>query len=103
MTDEGARCYIDRYPDLEMFNTHFEPADDSLARAKMHYLDFGKDEGRNPLCAPKITDQQAKCYYENYEDLQKDEFVLEDVMKHWQTKGYDEGRSFACEGASLLD
>lgn len=69
MTDEGARCYIDRYPDLEMFNTHFEPADDSLARAKMHYLDFGKDEGRNPLCAPKITDQQAKCYYENYEDL----------------------------------
>jgi len=57
MTDEGARCYIDRYPDLDMFNTHFEPADDPIGRAKLHWADFGKEEGRNPNCAPKITDQ----------------------------------------------
>lgn len=108
MTDEGARCYIDRYPDLDAFNTHFEPAADPIARAKMHWLDFGKEEGRNPWCAQKITEQQARCYYENYADLQKEfgpEFlkVKDDVISHWYKTGYAEGRTFACSSSSATD
>ena len=37
LTDDDARCYIDRYPDLDMFNNHFAPAPDAVSRAKMHY------------------------------------------------------------------
>jgi hypothetical protein len=105
MTDEGARCYIDRYPDLEMFNTHFEPAADPLARAKMHWLEFGKEEGRNPWCAPKITEQQANCYLENYPDLQQAfgtdfEKAKEKAIAHWNTFGFFEGRTYACPPSS---
>lgn len=109
MTDEGARCYIDRYPDLEMFNTHFEPAADPLARAKMHWLDFGKAEGRNPWCAPKITEQQARCYLENYPDLQQAfgtdfEKAKDQVFNHWNVHGDSEGRTYACpRGSTYAD
>jgi hypothetical protein len=37
LTDDDARCYIDRYPDLDIFNNHFAPAPDAVSRAKMHY------------------------------------------------------------------
>jgi hypothetical protein len=42
-----------------------------LDEAKKHYLDWGIYEGRHKYCAPRITDQQAQCYLERYEDLQK--------------------------------
>ena len=105
MTDEGARCYIDRYPDLEMFNTHFEPASDPLSRAKMHWLAFGKEEGRNPWCAPKLTEQQANCNLENYPDLQQAfgaDFskAKEQVIGHWNQIGFSEGRTYACPPGS---
>jgi hypothetical protein len=109
MTDEGARCYIDRYPDLEPFNTHFEPAADPLARAKMHWLDFGKAEGRNPWCAPKITEQQARCYLENYPDLQQAmgtdfDKAKDQVLNHWNVHGFSEGRTYACpRGSTYAD
>jgi len=61
LADDDARCYIDRYPDLDMINNHFEPAPDALARAKMHFEMAGKEEGRNPYCAPAVTEQQLRC------------------------------------------
>lgn len=103
ITDADARCYIDRYPDLDMFNNHFEPAPDALSRAKMHYEQAGKEEGRNPFCAPEITDQQARCYFENYPDLKDDlsittyEGNFDKLRKHWRTKGFNEGRNHKCD------
>lgn len=102
LTDDDARCYIDRYPDLDMFNNHFEPAPDALSRAKMHYESAGKDEGRNPYCAPVITDQQARCYFENYPELKSElglagyEGNYDKLKSHWRTKGFDEGRQTTC-------
>jgi len=69
MTDEEARCYIDRYPDLEAFDMHFAPDANPLARAKRHYKEFGQLEGRQKFCGQKITEQQARCYLERYPDL----------------------------------
>jgi len=104
MTDQDARCYIDRYPDIDMFNNHFEPAPDALARAKMHYEQAGKEEGRNPYCAPAITDQQLRCYLENYDELMDEIKVtgwdgkenIDKLRKHWNTVGFDEGRETSC-------
>jgi hypothetical protein len=104
ITDDDARCYIDRYPELDMFNNHFEPAPDALSRAKMHYEQAGKEEGRNPYCAPVLTDQQARCYWENYqEDFEKDKVTgweskahLDKIRSHWRTQGFDEDLDTAC-------
>ena len=57
MTDDEARCYIDRYPDLHSFDKDPAPEADAVARAKKHYADFGQFEGRNFKCAAMITDQ----------------------------------------------
>jgi len=105
ITDDDARCYIDRYPDLDMFNNHFEPAPDAISRAKMHYEQAGKGEGRNPFCAPEITTQQARCYFENYPDLKDDlsitsyEGNTDKIKSHWRTKGFTEGREYECNPA----
>jgi len=104
LTDDDARCYVDRYPDLDMFNNHFAPAPDALARAKMHFEMAGKEEGRNPYCAPAVTDQQLRCYFENYEELQDELHVtgwegkenMAKIRKHWNNIGFGEGREYDC-------
>lgn len=61
MTDEEARCYLDRYPDLAA-------AVSTLAGARKHWRDHGEREKRTKGCEGPLTDEEAKCYLERYAD-----------------------------------
>ena len=55
-----------------------------------------------------ITEQQARCYWENYPDLQKGdgaefEKAKERVTTHWYKQGFLEGRTYACSQSSTFE
>ena len=106
-----AECYIKRYPDIkfdklskpnedwEKLKKHVSiPNDLNVDFARRHYEAFGHFEDRNRYCAERITDIQAKCYLENYEDLQqKFGKNWEAARQHYYTIGYRQKRSFDCQ------
>lgn len=72
-----------------------------LDTAKQHFYEWGIYEGRNRHCAPRLSDQQAKCYLDRYPDLQQafgDSWIK--VREHWYEYGFKEGRVAACEEAA---
>lgn len=66
--------------------------------ARKHYDAWGFFEGRHRYCADKITDIQAKCYLQNYADLQKkygENWEL--ARQHWYHIGYKQQRDYHCQ------
>lgn len=86
LTDEEAKCYLDRYGDLAKLRGE----SNALGKAKEHWLEEGSKEGRHRYCAPRISDQQAQCYLDRYPELQKafgaDNWAR--AQQHWYEKGF---------------
>ena len=59
---------------------------------------WGIFEKRHRYCADRITDIQAMCYLQNYDDLvEKYGRNWKAARKHYYTQGYKEKRSYRCE------
>lgn len=100
MTDAEAACYLERYPDLKgAFNT-------DIAKAKMHWREYGTHEGRNKTCdgLQGMTDAEAECYLLRNPDL-KQAFGsdLARAKEHWAINGLKEGRSKACPAETFTN
>ena len=64
INDQEAQCYLNRYPDLQRFGAA------NIAAAKTHWIQNGRNEGRDVTCPPTtLTDQEAQCYLSRYPDL----------------------------------
>ena len=99
MTAKEAGCYQERYKDLEnAFNGN-------VGALQNHWIKYGDKEGRTKTCAPRISENQAKCYLFKYVDLQKafgqTKNSWKQARKHWYTNGFAEGRQAECENKAV--
>jgi hypothetical protein len=63
ITDEMAKCYHERYPDLQRaFNGN-------LAQLKEHWQVYGRNEKRIKFCYHELTDEEAQCYLDRFPDI----------------------------------
>ena len=98
LSDCEAQCYLNRYSDIK------NAFGNDLARAKQHWKDWGRPEGRNPTCLSpcELSDCQAQSYLNRYSDL-KNAFGndLAKAKQHWKDWGLPEGRDgsarYPCE------
>lgn len=54
LNNEEAQCYLDRYYDI---SKAYKNKKDFINRVKIHWRQYGFNEGRNRNCADNITDQ----------------------------------------------
>jgi len=86
MTAEDAVCYAKRYSDL------------GGKPAQQHYAEIGEKEGRNPYCAPQLTQLQALRYAWRYADVnnqtnyRNERLVGKTAKEHYRTIGFKEKR-----------
>ena len=93
ISDCEAQCYLNRYADLK------NALGNDIARAKQHWTDWGRHEGRNPTCAVpcELSDCEARCYLNRYADLKN--ALGNDIARakqHWTDWGLPEGRDPTC-------
>mmetsp|Transcript_37177 Transcript_37177/g.57063 ORF Transcript_37177/g.57063 Transcript_37177/m.57063 type:complete len:268 (+) Transcript_37177:46-849(+) len=86
MNDEDAKCYAERYKDLNGTDPHD------------HYLTLGIDQGRLPTCAKNLSDIEAQAYLDRYPDLQEHlgrsgPGALFKAREHFVNHGYKEKRN----------
>jgi hypothetical protein len=100
LTDAEAQCYLNNYVDLQN-----ALGTTNVANAKQHWVQNGKSEKRNWRCQQDpfpdtITDQEAQCYLNSYEDLRQ-AFGATNVAGaklHWAQNGKNELRNWRCPG-----
>lgn len=75
------------------------------AQVTRHWNEIGKQQGRVSTCAPRITQLQAQCYLNRYEDLQtqfgQTKNSWKRAMQHWIDFGFKEKRNANCEGKNI--
>ena len=63
ITDEEAKCYLERYPDLTLaFGT-------DVHKAKNHWRNHGFGEGRTKACEKDLSAEEIECYISRYADV----------------------------------
>ena len=83
MNDEDQICYAKRYSDVK-----------DSKNSSVHFSMVGKFEGRNPKCAPELTQIMARRYAYRYPDIiatsnyQNYAVLAKNANEHWQTKGF---------------
>lgn len=88
MTDNEAKCYINRYADLRrVFGTN-------LNLAKQHYANYGRNERREFTCGQTLADWE--CYLSRHPDLPWSEASYGE--SHFFEYGWREGRTSYCKG-----
>jgi hypothetical protein len=88
ITDQEAQCYLNRYPDLQV---SFGAT--NIAAAKTHWIQNGRNEGRDMTCPPTtLTDQEAQCYLSRYPDLVAafGATNIQAAKNHWNANGRSE-------------
>lgn len=100
LTDKEANCYLDRYPDLK------DVFGDDLKKAKLHWKNIGCKPRESRIfecpskkCLKTLTDEDARCYLNNYSDL-KDVYGddLDSAKTDWKYFGCTsvENRTYSC-------
>jgi len=64
MSNEEADAYIRRYDDVGL-----DPGRDGNRNGlRKHWVEFGKEQGRNKTVETDLSDEEALCYYPRFDD-----------------------------------